>query len=275
MRSLWSGAISFGLINIPVKLYSASKARPLNFKLLQKHSECEISFQRVCKTNHKEVPYEDIVRGFAVKPGEYVVLEDKDFEKAKVDESREIDIVSFANEKEIDPKFYEKPYYLEPDKKAVKAYSLLREVLKKSGKVGIAKFVMRDKQHLAVIKSQDDVLVLNQMRFMDEIRPAKELDIPKKKEFSAKELGIAQRLVDQLTEDFKPEQFKDTYTDKILEIIKAKAKGIKPKIKQDDDEPKGEVFDLMAALKASLEPGKGGKANKAKTTKKRAKVAAR
>src|SRR6476469_2312408 len=195
MRSLWSGSISFGLINIPVKLYSASKSRPLSFKLLQKHSECEISFQRVCKTNHKTVPYEDIVRGYEIKKGEYVVLEDKDFEKAKMDESREIDIVSFADEKEIDPKFYEKPYYLEPDKNALKAYSLLREVLKKSGKVGIAKFVMRDKQHLAAVKTEDDVLVLNQLRFMDEIRPADELSIPKKKEFSTKELGIAQKLV--------------------------------------------------------------------------------
>ena len=272
MRSLWSGAISFGLINIPVKLYSASKARPLNFKLLQKHSQCEISFQRICKNNHKEVPYEDIVRGYAVKPGEYVILEDKDFEKAKVEESREIDIVSFADEKEIDPKFYEKPYYLEPDKKALKAYSLLREVLQKSGKVGIAKFVMRDKQHLAAIKTQDNVLVLNQLRFVDEIRPAKELDIPKAREFSKKELGIAEKLVDQLTEKFKPEDYKDTYTDKILEIIRAKAKGVKPKVKQENDEPKGEVFDLMAALKASLEPEKGKKKSHAKS---RAKATAR
>jgi DNA end-binding protein Ku len=269
MRPLWSGAISFGLINIPVKLYSASKARPLNFKLLQKHSECEISFQRVCKKNHKEVPYEDIVKGYQIKPGEYVVLDDKDFEKAKADESREIDIVSFADEAEIDPKFYEKPYYLEPDKKAMKAYSLLREVLKQSNKVGIAKFVMRDKQHLAAVKTEDDVLVLNQLRFVDEIRPAKELGIPKKSDFSKKELGIAQRLVDQLTEKFKPEQFKDTYTDKMLEIIKAKAKGVKPKVQEEEDEPKGEVFDLMAALKASLEPGKKEKQTQKSKAKKK------
>jgi DNA end-binding protein Ku len=264
MRPLWSGALSFGLINIPVKLYSASKARPLSFKLLEKHTECEISFQRVCKTNHKTVPYEDIIRGYQYKPGEYVVLDDKDFAAAKAEESREIDIVSFADEAEIDPKFYEKPYYLEPDKKALKAYSLLREVLKQSNKVGIAKFVMRDKQHLAAIKTQDNVLVLNQLRFMDEIRTPGELGIPKKGDFSKKELGIAQRLVDQLTEKFNPKDFKDTYTDKLLDIIKAKAKGVKPKVEKDDDEPKGEVFDLMAALKASLEPSKKKTAKKAK-----------
>lgn len=261
MRSLWSGSITFGLINIPVKLYSASKARPLSFKLLEKHSQCEIQFQRICKGNHKPVPYEDIVRGYEYKPGEYVVLDDKDFQRAQVEEeSREIDIVSFADQEEIDPKYYEKPYYLEPDKKALKAYSLLREVLKKSEKVGIAKFVMRDKQHLAAIKTEGDILVLNQLRFTDEIRDPKELSLPKRKEFNAKELGIAQRLVDQLTEKFKPEEFKDTYTEKLLEIIKAKAKGTKPRVKKQDEEPKGEVFDLMEALKASLNDKKKVKA---------------
>lgn len=256
MRPIWSGAISFGLINIPLKLYSASKARPLSFKMLEKHSQCEISFQRICKTNHKQVSYDDIVKGYEYKKGDYVVLTDADFEKAKAKESETIDIVSFTDEDEIDPKFYEKPYYIEPDKKATKAYALLREALSKSKKVAIAKFVMRDKQHLAAIKCEDNVLVLIQLRFMDEIRTSKELNIPKKNEFSKKELSIAEKLVDQLTESFKPEEFKDTYTDKILGIIKAKAKGKKPKMAKEEDEPKGEVFDLMAALKESLETKK-------------------
>ncbi len=256
MRPLWSGAISFGLINIPVKLFSASKARPLSFKLLQKHSQCEISFERVCKRNHKTVPYQDIVKGYEYKKGDYVVLTDEDFEKAKAEESRSIDIVSFVQEDEIDVKFYEKPYYLEPDKKAAKAYALLREALLESNKVAIAKFVMRDKQYLAAIKCEENVLVLNQLRFLDELRPAQGLDIPKNKGYTKKELDIAKKLVNQLTEKFRPEKFKDTYTDKLLAIIRAKAAGKKPKVEKEDDEPKGEVFDLMAALKASLEDKK-------------------
>ena len=252
MRSLWSGSLSFGLINIPLKLYSASKARPLSFKLLEKHTQCEISFQRVCKTNHKEVPYHDIVKGYEYREGDYVVLTDDDFRKAAAKESRTIDIICFSDEDEIDPKFYEKPYYLEPDKKAAKAYALLRQALGDSQKVAIAKFVMRDKQHLAAIKCEDDILVLNQLRFMDEIRKPSGLVIPKKGKYTKKELAIAKKLVDQLTEEFKPEKFKDTYTDKIMGIIKAKAKGKKPKAEKTEPEPEGEVFDLMAALKASL-----------------------
>src|ERR1043165_9604275 len=134
MRPLWSGSLSFGLINVPVKLYSASRARPLNFRLLEKHSQCEIQYKRVCEKNHKEVPYEDIVKGSEYRKGDYVVLTDADFKKAQAKESSTIDIVSFSEEEEIDPQYSEKPYYLEPDKKAAHAYGLLREALEKSGR---------------------------------------------------------------------------------------------------------------------------------------------
>jgi DNA end-binding protein Ku len=256
MRALWSGSLSFGLINIPLKLYSASKARPLNFKLLEKHSQCEISYQRICKKNHKEVPYEDIVKGYEYRKGDYVVLTDEDFKKAKAEETRTIDIINFSDEDDIDPKYYEKPYYLEPDKRAERAYALLREALKRAGKVAIAKFVMKDKQHLAAIKTEDNVLVLNQLRFQDEIRAPEDLNIPKKKDFSKKEMDLTTKLIDQLTEKFKPEKFKDTYTEKMLSIINAKAKGKKPPVAKTKEEPEGEVFDLMAALKASLDKEK-------------------
>jgi DNA end-binding protein Ku len=256
MRALWSGSISFGLINIPVKLYSASKARPLSFRLLEKHSQCEIKFQRICETNHKEVKYEDIVKGYEYGEGDYIVLTDEDFKKASARESRSIDIVSFSDEDDIDPKYYEKPYYLEPDKKAAKAYALLREALDETNKVAIAKFVIRDKQHLSAIKPEEGVLVLNQLRFEDEIRPPKGLDIPGRKAATKQELKMAETLVSQLSQKFDPKKFHDTYTEKLMKIIEAKAKGRKVKPAAERKQPKGEVFDLMAALKASLEDKK-------------------
>jgi len=271
MRPLWSGSLSFGLINIPLKLYSASRPRPLNFRMLEKHSQCEIQFKRICSKNHKEVSYENIVKGYEYRKGDYVVLTDEDFKKAKAEDSRTIEVVSFSDEDDIDPKYYEKPYYLEPDKKAARAYGLLREALEKSGKVAIAKFVMRDKQHLATIKTEQGVLVLNQLRFEDEIRPPQGLDLPKTQKYPKKELDLAQHLIDKLTEKFRPEKFKDTYTDKLMKIINAKAKGKKPPVVGKDQEPKGEVFDLMAALKASLDEPNQTRAK----SKVKAKVAAR
>jgi DNA end-binding protein Ku len=248
MRALWSGSLSFGLINIPLKLYSASRPRPLNFRLLQKHSQCE--------TNHKEVPYEDIVKGYEYRKGDYMVLTDEDFKKAQAEDSRAIEVVSFSEEEDIDPKYYEKPYYLEPDKKAQRAYSLLRQALQDTGKVAIAKFVMKDRQHLAAIKTEGNVLVLNQLRFEDEIRPPEGLAIPKAGQYPKKELDLAVHLINKLTAKFRPEKFKDTYTDKLLKIITAKAKGKKPPKVGKEQQPKGEVFDLMAALKASLDKDK-------------------
>jgi DNA end-binding protein Ku len=191
-----------------------------------------------------------------VKKGDYVVLTDEDFKKAKAEETRTIEIISFSDEDDIYPKYYEKPYYLEPDKKAERAYALLREALKKAGKVAVAKFVMKDKQHLAAIKTEDNVLVLNQLRFQDEIRTPEGLNIPKKKSFSKKEIDLTEKLITALTEKFVPEKFKDTYTDKIMAIIKAKAKGKHPPVTEAENAPQGEVFDLMAALKASLDKEK-------------------
>jgi DNA end-binding protein Ku len=164
--------------------------------------------------------------------------------------------VSFSEENDIDPIYYEKPYYLEPDKKATHAYALLREALVRTGKVAIAKFVMKDRQHLAAIKTDENILVLNQLRFQDEIRPPEGLLIPKKKKFSKRELSLAEDLINKLTQKFEPEKFKDTYADKLLKIIQAKAKGKKPVVSKKEEDPKGEVFDLMTALKESLEKDK-------------------
>src|SRR5438105_12891179 len=171
MKSSWSGALSFGLVNIPVKLYSATVDRALNFKLLDKHGNCPISYQRVCRESGKEVPHEDIVRGYEYEKGDYVVLDDKDFEHVRSKKSETIDIVHFTDEEEIDAKLYEKNYYIEPDKKSAKAYVLLREALRKTKKVGIAKFVLKNREYVAVIKSDDNMLLLHQLHYSDEIKP--------------------------------------------------------------------------------------------------------
>jgi DNA end-binding protein Ku len=256
MRAIWSGSLSFGLINIPVKIYSASQERGLSFKLLEKTTLCPIGYAKVCKTNSKPVKYEDIVKGYEYAKGDYVVLLDEDFKKANARKTKAIDIVEFVAEDEVDSKFYDKPYYLEPDPKAVKAYALLREALTRSKKIAIAKFVLKDKEHLAAVKPDGNILILNQLRFDDEIRKPEGLNAPGKENYSEKEIDMALALVKQLTEHFKPEDFKDTYTEDLKEIIAEKAKGKKPKQHGKEPEPTTDVADLMAILKESLEKHK-------------------
>src|SRR5215213_11790475 len=166
MKPLWSGAISFGLVNIPVNLYSATRERAIQFDYLRKKDLCPVGYLRVCKKTGEEVAYKDIVRGYEYQKGDYAVIEEEDFRKANVKKTQLIDIVDFVEEKEIDSKFFEKPYYIEPDKKANKAYALLRQTLHKTKRVGIAKFVMRSKEHLVMIKAEEDLLLLVQLRFL-------------------------------------------------------------------------------------------------------------
>jgi DNA end-binding protein Ku len=211
MRAIWTGALSFGLVNIPVRLYSATSGTGLEFDMLHKKDLSPIRYARVCRADGKEVPYEEIVKGYEYKKGDYVVLTDEDFKKAAPRRTKTVDIFDFVKEDEIDSVYFEKPYYLEPDKGAGKAYSLLREALKKSKKVGLAKFVLRNKEHLAVIKPFGKVVVLNQLRFNDEIRPPEGLDLPGEKVAKGKEIEIALALIDHLTSHFKPEDYKDDY----------------------------------------------------------------
>ena len=250
MRSIWSGAISFGLIHIPVKLYSASQDQGINFDYLRKQDLCRVQYARVCRSTGEEVPWKDTVKGYEYQKGDYVVLTDEDFKKASPKKTNTIDIADFADEDEIDPKFFEKPYYLEPEKKATKAYILLREALKRSKKVGIARFVLKSKEHMAVLKAEDNILVLNQMRFANEIRKPDELEVPNE-DVNKRELDMAVKLIDQLTTHFKPEDYKDTYTKELQELIDQKVKGEAPKVKKETQEPT-EVKDLMESLRASL-----------------------
>lgn len=254
MRSIWTGSISFGLINIPVKLFSAVQESTLDMDMLDKSDHSNIKFKRVNETTGKEVTFANIVKGYKIDD-KYVILDDKDFEAADAEKTKTIDILNFTLEKEIDSLYYEQPYYLEPDKGAMKAYALLRDALQASGKVGVTSFVLRNKEGLAILKPYKDVIVLNRIRFQQEIRDTSELKLPPVSKTKVKEMDMAHKLVEQLTEKFDISSYKDQYTDKLLQIIKDKAKGKKqapPKLKivhkQSDD--------LMSMLKASLETKK-------------------
>lgn len=257
MRSIWSGAISFGLVNIPVKLYSATGENGLNFDMLAKKDLSPIHYKRVSESGH-EVEFKDIVKGYEIEKGRYVVLTDKDFEKAAVAKTKTIAIQNFTHEDEIDPIYYEKAYYLEPDKGAEKPYALLREALSQSKKVGIASFVLRNREHIAAIKTMGNIILLNEMKYQADIRDYNSLSLPSSGSVSDKELSMALKLVEQLTEPFKPEQYKDTYIEELKKVIEAKAEG--KEITTTEKAPHAtETKDLFKALEASFEAAKGSK----------------
>ena len=250
MRSIWTGSISFGLINIPVKIFPAVQESSLDLDMLDSKDHSNIKFKRVNENTGKEVAYENIVKGYKMDSG-YVVLEDEDFEAADAVKTKMIEIINFVDEQEIDSLYYEQPYYLEPEEPAMKAYALLRDALQLSGKVGVTTFVLRNKEGLAILKPYKNVIVLNRIRFSQEIREPSELKLPPVSKNKTKEMDMANKLVAQLTEKFNIEKYKDTYTAKLLKIIKEKSKGKKitvPKMKvvykQSDN--------LMEMLKASL-----------------------
>ena len=250
-KALWKGAISFGLVNIPVHMYTATEEHEISFTLLHKKDHSEIRYARFCKAEDKEVPWNEIVKGYEFESGNFVILEDADFEKANPKKTKTIEIVSFIEEDEIDSMYYVKPYFLEPEKNSGNAYNLLREALKKSKKVGLAKYILRNKEHLAVIKFHKNALVLNQLRYGNELQSAQDLAIPASKP-SSKEIDIAIQLIDHLTTPFQPELYKDSYTEEIKQMIKKKSKGrpIQPKKEERVKSPK--IHDMMTLLKASL-----------------------
>lgn len=255
MRPIWSGSISFGLINIPVNLYSASNDIGIDLDMLHRSDHGKIKYLRVCAKDGKEIPYDQIVKGYEVQEGDYVELTKEDFERANAKKTSTIDIANFSYEEEIAPHFHEKPYYLEPRKGAEKAFVLLREALKRSKKVGIATFVLRQREHLAALRPEGNAIMLNQLRFESEIRPPKDLNLPKGAT-RANEMKMALNLIDELTEKFDPHAFKDTYTDELKRLIRDKAKGKKPKRKGEPAPRSAKVDDMMALLKKSLEEGR-------------------
>ncbi|SDB33208.1 DNA end-binding protein Ku [Flavobacteriaceae bacterium MAR_2010_188] len=258
MRSVWNGSISFGLVSIPIKLYSGSEDRAIELDMLDRHDNARIRYKRVNEDTGKEVEWKDIVKGF--KQGEgYVVLEKEDFENANIKKSKTIDIEAFVEEKEVADVLFKKPYFLEPQKNGEKSYSLLRNALKKTGKLGVATFVMRQKEHLSLIGVYDKALVLHVIRFQDEIRDPSELKLPTTK-IAKKETDMAISLIEQYTEKFELDKYKDVYIDQLMKIIDSKSKGVVDKADKYESKPTA-AKDLMAQLKASLEKKKRSKAS--------------
>jgi DNA end-binding protein Ku len=251
MRSIWTGAIGFGLVNIPVKMYSATESSNLNLDMLDKKDHAHIKYMRVNENTGKEVPWGNIVKGYKYQD-DYVVLDEKDFEAASAKKTKTIEISDFVKEDEISSIYYETPYYLEPDKSGTRPYKLLLQALQKTKKVGVATFVMRNKEALAILRPDGEVIVLNKIRFEEEIRDPKELTLPTNTEVKPAELKMAITLIDQLTGKFDISKYKDTYNDELMKLIKAKASGKKIKV------PEMKVVhsktkDLMDQLKASLD----------------------
>lgn len=254
MRSIWSGSISFGLVNIPVKLVSAVQSEEIDFDMLSKKDLAPVHYARIDSKTGEEVPWKEIVKGYQYAKGKYVVVEPEDFEKASPEKSKSIDIVQFVKEDEIDPIYYEKPYYLIPGKGGEKSYKLLLKALEETETVGIAEFVLRNREHICVLKPYEGVILLNQLRYHEEIR-----DVPAeaatKQTVRAKELELAVKLVNQLTEEFNPAAFKDTYIAELKKVIKAKAAGKQIRIAEPEKKT-ATVKDLMEVLKQSLGGGK-------------------
>jgi DNA end-binding protein Ku len=270
MRSIWSGAIAFGLVSVPVRMESAVEEHKLHFNYVHEPDGSRIGYQKVCKAeDDKPVPDEEIVKAFEVKKGKWVYLDDEDFESAALDKAqRTIDIHAFVAEDEIDPVFFERSYFLTPQEGSEKVYALLARALEETGLVAVATFVMRDRQHLACLRVRERIIQLERMHFADEIRPAKGL-APKGQRVAKDDLDMAIQLVRRLEGEFEPRKYKDTYRDELMKIIRAKERGETVEVAE-EPEAEGPV-DLLAALRESVEAA--GKARRGKSKRRSRKAA--
>jgi len=270
-RSMWKGAISFGLVHIPVEMYPAVSDKGLDLTMLDRRDFSPVGFKRYNKGNGKEVSWDDIVKGYEYKDGEYVVLSEEDLRRANPEATQTIDIVAFVDAEQVPLLYYDHPYYLAPGKGGDKVYALLRETLKETGKIGIARVVIRVKQHLAALVCVGDTIVMNTLRYADEIRDAGDLKIPDSKakgaSISDKELKMAMALVEGMSEDWDPEQYHDTYREDVLALVEKKVEANETKSitmpgKEERPAASSNVIDLVSLLQASLgkKPGKEAKA---------------
>jgi len=249
-RALWKGAVSFGMVTIPIKLYTATEEKDIAFNQLHKTDGVRIKMQRYCPEDEQVLELSDIVKGYEISPGNYVILDPEDFEKVPVNTTHTVEITDFVPLEQIDPIYYQKTYYIEPDKVGMKPFALLREVLKDSQLVALAKVTLRQKEQLCTLRVYDDIIALETMFYPDEIRTTAGLDAPGEMEISEKEMQMAKSLVEMLKSDFEPEKYRDNYREALLELIQQKAEG------QEISRPKpaaGKVTDLMEALRASVE----------------------
>ncbi len=274
-RAIWKGSISFGLVNIPIGLYPATRREELRFRLLRKSDLSPVNYKRVAEKDGKEVPWDQIVKGYEYEKGKYVVLKEEDFERVDVEATQTVDIQDFVDLEEIDPIYFYKPYYLEPQKGGAKAYALLRDSLKQKKKVGIAKVVIKTREYLAGVKPEDGALVLELMHFADELIDTSKLDIPKNAEVGKRELQMAGALVDGMSAKWDPDKYKDDYREALMEVIeeKVEAGGKEVETKPKKAPKPTKVIDLVKVLQQSLEQtGSASRTGpkKSKSTTKRA-----
>jgi DNA end-binding protein Ku len=262
-RSMWKGSLAFGLVSIPIELYSAVRDHRPKFRLLHAKDEAPVRYERVCQAEGKPVGWEDLVKGYEYEKGHFVVLTKDDFKTAALEKTKTIDILDFVDPDEIDERYFETPYYLQPGKGGDRAYALLREAIRESGKVGIAKIILRDAQHLAAVEPIGDALVLTMMRFADELADLGTFSFPKATAMRPPELKMALQLIDNLAAKWDPEKYTDEYTDNLMKVIQGKLKGRRPRLQERESRQSADVVDLMARLRASLE-GKAGRSPAAK-----------
>jgi DNA end-binding protein Ku len=276
MRPIWKGAISFGLISIPVKLFSSVEKKNLKFHLMHEEDGGRIKYKRVCAKCGKEVDWDDIVKGYEYSKDHYVTFNDEELEAVEVDSVRAIDVVSFVPLTDIDPIYFDKTYYVVPEQSGLKAYKLLQEALEAEGQVGVAKVALRDKEHLATIRLKDDVFVLETMHWPDEIRAAEFDELKGKVDVRDQEVKMARQLIQQLSDEFHPEQFEDEYRIALEEVAQRKVEGQEVTVAAEPEEEPAPVVDIMEALKASVDeakkrkPSSSAKSSKKKTTKRAA-----
>ena len=262
-RPVWSGSVQFGLVSIPVGLYPAESPDTFDFDLLDRRDMARIGYTKVNKETGEEVPSTELVKGYEVEDGRYVVVSEKEIQGAHPEATQTVEIVEFVDAADIDPIYYDRPYYLAPLKRGEKPFALLREALKKTGKVGIARLVVRTRQYVAAVYPREKALVVHLLRYHHELRDPGQLDLPAVSKPAGKELGMAERLIEEMVEAWKPAEFKDDYRKKLLDLIRKKAKAGEdwevPEVEA--KRPKAEVVDLMALLKKSVEE-KGGRARR-------------
>lgn len=256
-RSIWKGSVAFGLVNIPVELHTAVRDNRPRFRMLHAKDKSPVSYERVCQTEGKPVAWEDLVKGYEYEKGRFVILTKDDFRAAALEKSNTIQIQDFVEPAAIDDRFFETPYYLLPGKGAGHAYALLREAIRKAGRVGIAKFVLREKEHLCAVEAIENALVLTMMRFEEDLVDASSFEFPAKSDARAKEVDMAVQLVEHLAADWDPGKYKDEYQKKIMGVIDAKLKGEEIELPAERPARASNVVDLMARLQQSLEAAKG------------------
>jgi DNA end-binding protein Ku len=264
-RAIWTGSLSFGLVNIPIEVHTAVRDHRPHFRMLHSTDRSPINFERICQKEGKSVAWGDIVKGYEYEKGRFVVLSKEDFDSAALEKTRRIDVLDFVESDAIDDRYFDKPYYLTAKKGGEVAYALLREAMSESGRIGIAKFIMRETQHLAAVEGIGDALVLSTLRFADELVDTKSLSFPSGKNLKKSELTLAKTLVENLAAEWDPEKYKDDYQENLMRVIKAKMKGKEAKLVSDERPRDANVIDLMERLRQSL--GQSGTGRAKKTTR--------